>query len=252
MLCNTNRCDKIVAVKRLQRNGDSCMELKKVTDIVEMFTGENSKQKAKDFEILLKNGNKFQKLMAYYKCAIMEVETKFKVLNESLSLRYDHNPIETIKTRLKDPKSIIDKVIRKGMDCTWTTIEKEMNDIAGIRVVCTFIEDVYMVAEYLMKQDDITLVEYKDYIKSPKENGYRSLHVIVSIPIFLANEKRMMKVEVQFRTMAMDFWASLEHKLRYKKDLECTEEIEKELKECAETSAKLDEKMQYIKNKIEG
>ena len=136
------------------------MELKKVTDMVEFFTGENNKERAKDFEILLENGNKFQTLMAYYKCAIMEVETKFRVLNESLSLRYDRNPIESIKTRLKDPKSIIDKVLRKGIPCTWTAIEKEMDDIAGIRVVCAFVEDVYMVADYLMKQDDITLVEY--------------------------------------------------------------------------------------------
>ena len=227
------------------------MELKKVTDIVEIFTGEDSKEKARDFELLLENGNKFRTVMAYYKCAIMEVETKFRVLNESLSLRYARNPIESIKTRLKDPQSIIDKVLRKGIPCTWPSIEKEIDDIAGIRVICAFVEDVYMVAEYLMKQDDITLVEYKDYIKSPKENGYRSLHLIVSIPIFLANEKRMMKVEIQFRTIAMDFWASLEHKLRYKKNLECTEEIEKELKECAETSASLDEKMQKIKNRIE-
>ena len=187
------------------------MELKKVTDIVEIFTGEDSKEKARDFELLLENGNKFRTVMAYYKCAIMEVETKFRVLNESLSLRYARNPIESIKTRLKDPQSIIDKVLRKGIPCTWASIEKEIDDIAGIRVICAFVEDVYMVAEYLMKQDDITLVEYKDYIKSPKENGYRSLHIIVSIPIFLANEKRMMKVEIQFRTIAMDFWASLEH-----------------------------------------
>ena len=227
------------------------MELKKVTDIVEIFTGEDSKEKARDFELLLENGNKFRTVMAYYKCAIMEVETKFRVLNESFSLRYARNPIESIKTRLKDPHSIIDKVLRKGIPCTWASIEKEIDDIAGIRVICAFVEDVYMVAENLMKQDYITLVEYKDYKKSPKEIGYRSLHIIVSIPIFLANEKRMMKVEIQFRTIALDFWASLEHKLRYKKNLECTEEIEKELKECAETSASLDDKMQKIKNRIE-
>ena len=169
------------------------MELKKVTDIVEIFTGEDSKEKARDFELLLENGNKFRTVMAYYKCAIMEVETKFRVLNESLCLRYARNPIESIKTRLKDPQSIIDKVLRKGIPCTWASIEKEIDDIAGIRVICAFVEDVYMVAEYLMKQDDITLVEYKDYIKSPKENGYRSLHIIVSIPIFLAKLSALIK-----------------------------------------------------------
>ena len=229
------------------------MEINKLTDIVRIFSEENVDPRAVELAKLLGNEEKFRTLMAYYKCAIMEVETKFRVLNESLSIRYDRNPIESIKSRLKDPKSIIDKLYRKGVEPNFSAIEKHLEDIAGIRVICAFKEDVYLISEYLLKQDDITLVEYVDYIKNPKPNGYRSLHVIVNIPIFLGNEKRLMKVEIQFRTMAMDFWASLEHKIKYKKDLqlEYSEEIERELKECADVSDMLDEKMQLIKRQIE-
>ena len=229
------------------------MEINKLTDIVRIFSEENVDPRAVELAKLLGNEEKFRTLMAYYKCAIMEVETKFRVLNESLSIRYDRNPIESIKSRLKDPKSIIDKLYRKGVEPNFSAIEKHLEDIAGIRVICAFKEDVYLISEYLLKQDDITLVEYVDYIKNPKPNGYRSLHVIVNIPIFLGNEKRLMKVEIQFRTMAMDFWASLEHKIKYKKDLqlEYSEEIERELKECADVSDMLDEKMQFIKHQIE-
>ena len=152
----------------------------------------------------------YKRLMSYYQCAIMEVETKFNVLNEELSLQYDRNPIETIKSRLKSPESIIDKVNRKKLPMTVESIEKNINDIAGIRVICSFQSDIYMLAEAFLKQDDITLVEKKDYIQAPKSNGYRSLHLIVEIPIFLRDEKRIMKVEVQFRTISMDWWASLE------------------------------------------
>ena len=161
----------------------------------------------------------YKRLMSYYQCAIMEVETKFNVLNEELSLQYDRNPIETIKSRLKSPESIIDKVNRKKLPMTVESIEKNINDIAGIRVICSFQSDIYMLAEAFLKQDDITLVEKKDYIQAPKSNGYRSLHLIVEIPIFLRDEKRIMKFEVQFRTISMDWWAILEHKICYKKDV---------------------------------
>ena len=130
-------------------------------------------------------------------------------------------------------------------------IEKNLNDIAGVRVICSFLDDVYDIAEALLKQDDIRIIRVKDYIKNPKPNGYRSLHLIVAIPIFLADEKKIMKAEIQLRTIAMDFWASLEHQLRYKKEGEFTEEIAKELYECAETSAQLDLKMQNVRRKIE-
>lgn len=192
----------------------------------------------------------FQRLMAYYRCAIMEVETKFNVLNEEFSLEHDRNPINGMKTRLKNPASIKEKLDRRNLNTDISTIENELHDIAGIRVVCSFPEDVYMLAEALLKQDDITLIERKDYIKNPKPNGYRSLHLIVSVPIFLAHEKRNMKVEIQLRTIAQDFWASLEHQLRYKKDKEITSEMADELLYCANLSAELDEKMDTLRRHI--
>lgn len=193
----------------------------------------------------------YRKLMAYYTCAMMEVETKLNVLNEEFSLQYDRNPISSIKTRLKSFDSIIEKLQRKGLPMDdFDMIEQSLNDIAGVRVICSFPEDVYMLAEALLKQDDIRLLERKDYIASPKANGYRSLHLIVEVPIFLAQEKRLMKVEVQLRTIAMDFWASLEHQLKYKKELENTEELTRELLECAEVSAALDAKMEEIRKRI--
>ena len=186
----------------------------------------------------------YMKLMSYYKCAIMEIETKFRVLDEQFSLRYDDNPIETIKSRLKSPESIMKKVQKKGLKMTTDDIEKNITDIAGIRVICSFKEDIYKLAKCLLQQDDITLIEKKDYIKNPKESGYRSLHLIVEVPIFLEDEKRAMKVEVQFRTIAMDFWASLEHKIYYKFEGKAPAGIKDELKECAS----LDDKMESIKN----
>ena len=194
----------------------------------------------------------FKRLMAYYKCAIMEVETKFRVLNQEFSLEYDRNPIETIKTRLKSPDSIVKKLAKKDVPLTVESIEKNLNDIAGVRVICSFPEDIYVLADCLLQQDDIKLIEVKDYIKNPKPNGYRSLHLIVEIPIFLKDEKKNMRVEVQLRTIAMDFWASLEHKLSYKKDIPQDEEelLRRELLDCAQISADLDLRMEKIKNRI--
>ena len=193
----------------------------------------------------------YSKLMAYYRCAIMEVETKFNVLNEEFSLQYDRNPINGIKSRLKSIESIKEKLERKGLPYTVQAIEENLNDVAGVRVVCSFTADVYLLAEALLKQDDIQLIEKKDYIANPKENGYRSLHLIVSVPIFLAHEKRIMKVEVQLRTIAMDSWASLEHQPRYKKDLEFTEEMVSELYRCAQLSSELDEKMDALRAQVQ-
>lgn len=190
----------------------------------------------------------FQRLMAYYRCAMMEIETKFKVLNEEFSLQYDRNPINSIKTRLKKLSSIVEKMERKNYPMTVESVEEYLNDVAGIRVVCSFPEDVYCLANALLKQDDIILLQKKDYIANPKENGYRSLHLIVSVPIFLENEKRMMKVEIQLRTIAMDCWASLEHQLRYKKDINFTKEMEQELYECAKICKDLDWRMDRLRN----
>ncbi len=221
-----------------------------INDIREHFFKELTRET--HIERIKENSLPYVSLMSYYRCAIMEVETKFKVLNEQFSLRYDENPIETIKSRLKSPESIMKKLNKKELPLTTDAIEKYITDIAGVRIICSFEEDIYKMAKLLLQQDDITLIEQKDYIASPKESGYRSLHLIVEIPIFLENEKRPMKVEVQFRTIAMDFWASLEHKIRYKKDIEpeLMEELSKELTECALRCADLDHRMEGIRNRI--
>lgn len=192
----------------------------------------------------------YKELMAYYRCAMMEVETKFRVLNEELSLEYDRNPIETIKTRLKSIDSIADKLARQNMAMTVDNIENNMHDVAGVRVICGFPSDIYTLSEAFLNQDDITLIERKDYMANPKPNGYRSLHLIVEIPIYLHDEKKPMKVEVQFRTISMDWWASLEHKIRYKKDVKVPKDIADELRECAEAAAILDGRMEQIQKKI--
>lgn len=198
------------------------------------------------------NKKPFDLLMSYYECAIMEIETKFRVLNHELSLEYDNNPIESIKTRVKSYDSILKKIRRKNIPLNLQAIEENLKDIAGVRVICSFPDDIYKLAESFLKQDDITLIERKDYIKNPKPSGYRSLHLIVQVPIFLQNEKKMVNVEVQFRTIAMDFWASLDHKMRYKKELsdEEVEILQEELYDCAKQSAVLDERMQGIRDRI--
>ena len=174
-------------------------------------------------DAIQKNIMPMNELMAYYRCAIMEVETKFNVLNEEFSLQYDRNPIENVKSRLKSTDSIIRKLKKKELPFSLEAMQENINDVAGIRVICSFPEDIYMLADCLLNQDDIKLITKKDYIKNPKKSGYRSLHLIIEVPIFLKNEKRYMKVEVQLRTIAMDFWASLEHKLRYKKNISLEE-----------------------------
>lgn len=192
----------------------------------------------------------YKEMMAYYRCAMMEVATKFNVLNEELSLEYDRNPIETIKTRLKSPESVLDKLRRRGLPVSVGSIEENINDVAGVRIICAFPSDIYMLADAFLMQDDIVLLQRKDYIKNPKPNGYRSLHLVVNIPIFLHRDKKMMKVEVQFRTISMDWWASLEHKIRYKKDISASIDIDRELFDCAQTSAALDMRMEDIHKKV--
>ncbi len=199
------------------------------------------------------NSKPYRELMAFYRCASMEIETKFRVLNEQLSLEKEHNPIESIKSRLKSPDSIARKMNRKKIPLNIRALEENIFDVAGVRVICAFPEDIYFLADCLLKQDDVRLIERKDYIENPKPSGYRSLHLIVEVPIFLKNEKRPMKVEVQLRTIAMDFWASLEHKLRYKKDIApgLLSDLSDELVQCSLESARLDMKMQEIRQKIE-
>lgn len=207
-----------------------------------------SKVEAQDW--FNKYATSYKELMAYYRCAIMEVTTKFNVLNEELSLQYDRNPIESVKSRLKSPESLFKKMQNKGLALTLTNIRESISDIAGVRVICSFPSDIYTLSDAFLRQDDITLIKKKDYITHPKENGYRSLHLIVEIPIFLHDETKNMPVEVQFRTISMDWWASLEHKIRYKKDIENTKELEKELLECAEIAANLDARMENIQKRV--
>ena len=203
-------------------------------------------------DLIEKNKRPMDELMSYYQCAIMEVETKFKVLNQEYSLEYDRNPIEDIKSRVKSMESLIKKIRKKDIPLTLSSIEENIHDIAGVRVICSFLDDIYMLADCLLSQNDITLLEKKDYIKNPKPGGYRSLHLIVSVPIFLQDGKRNMTVEVQLRTIAMDFWASLEHKLRYKKDIPADKAkyLEDEMLACAQISADLDMRMQNVRDVI--
>ena len=195
---------------------------------------------------------RYKELMAYYRCAMMEVETKFRVLNEEFSLEDDRNPIEAIKTRMKSTESIGNKLQRRNLPFTIESIEEHLNDVAGVRVICGFPGDIYRLSEAFLRQDDVTLIEKKDYIENPKRNGYRSLHLIVSVPIYLHDEKRHMRVEVQFRTIAMDWWASLEHQIRYKKEVTVTNLNARELRDCAEQAALLDYRMEQLYNAIQG
>lgn len=195
----------------------------------------------------------FRRLMTYYDCAMMEVETKFRVLDAEFGLQHDRNPIESIKTRLKSPDSLAKKLSRKGFPMTVESIEENIFDVAGVRVVCTFPEDLFSLADALLAQDDVTLIERRDYVASPKPSGYRSLHLIIETPIFLEHEKRLVKVEVQLRTISMNFWASLEHQLRYKKGLAEADAaaVAEELVDLAEVAANLDARMQALRNYLD-
>ncbi len=191
-------------------------------------------------------------MLMNYQCAVMEVETKFNILNNRLSIQGEHNPIESIKSRVKSLDSIIRKLKKMQLPITIESAEENLRDIAGVRVVCSFVDDIYRIADNFLAQEDVTLIQRKDYIQNPKPSGYRSLHLIIKTPIYTENGKKDMFVEVQMRTIAMDFWSSLEHKLRYKKNLnlQTAEQLAKELEVCAEESAKLDEKMLSIRNRI--
>ena len=220
------------------------MELNKVIDL-EALTASGFP------EGLIEQASGFMELMMQYRCALMEVETKLNVLNAEFTMKNNRNPFESIKSRIKTPKSILEKLRRKGFEISVKGIEENLADVAGIRVICSFPDDIYATAKMLTDQDDIRVIQVKDYIINPKPNGYRSLHLILEVPIFLSNEKKNMKVEVQFRTIAMDFWSSLEHKLKYKKNIENAEEISKELQRCAEASSQLDLRMQALRDRIE-
>ncbi|MCI9073361.1 MAG: response regulator [Lachnospiraceae bacterium] len=261
-----DKCFRMGVSDFIRKPFDPSIVRNRVKNAVELFACKNQlEQKVeeqnetlkKQYQIIqmqaeeLKQAKPFNKLMMQYRCAIMEVETKLKVLNNEFAQTYNRNPFESIQSRLKTPESIYDKLRRKGYPITVKNVEKYLSDVAGVRVICSFPDDIYRLAELFARQDDIILLKEKDYIKNPKDNGYRSLHLILNIPVFLSKGKKYMKVEVQFRTIAMDFWASLEHKLKYKKDMENAEEIVSRLKACAESIEALDYQMQEIRDKID-
>ena len=192
----------------------------------------------------------FDLLMMRYDSAIRAVKTKLEILNDELSLTSLQSPISTILSRRKTTISIIEKLKRMGKNLSLESIEKNLNDVAGVRVICPFLDDIYKIAHMLIKQDDITLIEVEDYIITPKPNGYRSYHMIIEVPVYFSNEKEPMRVEVQIRTAAMDFWASLEHQMKYKQNIPDADNVMLELKECADIIADTDIRMLNLREKI--
>ncbi|CDD34176.1 relA/SpoT domain protein [Roseburia sp. CAG:309] len=200
--------------------------------------------------VFIDQETEFRQMMMMYSCAIKEIKTKLQVLNDELSIKRQRNPIEFIKTRVKQPDSIASKLRRKGYPVTVQSVFENLSDVAGVRVICAFIDDIYKVADMLTAQDDIELIKRKDYIKNPKMNGYRSLHLIIEVPVFFSDHKEQIRVEVQIRTIAMDFWASLEHQLKYKKDIDDAESIMYELRACADVINRTDYHMQSLRDRI--
>jgi putative GTP pyrophosphokinase len=190
------------------------------------------------------------RFMMSYKFALDEMNTKIDILKQEFHYIHEYNPIEHVKSRLKTPENILKKVYRKGYELSLSSIKENIRDIAGIRITCSFISDIYRLSEMLQNQKDITLIECKDYIKNPKPNGYKSLHLILQIPIFMSDRVDNIYVEVQIRTIAMDFWASLEHKIYYKYNKEVPAKLVEELKEAADSVSQLDEKMESINREV--
>ena len=194
----------------------------------------------------------YREMMQLYSAAVREVRTKVEILDEEFRTRYAHNPIHHIDSRLKSPQSMMKKLARKGLPQTLEAAEANLNDIAGVRIICNYLEDIYRIADLLQRQRDVEFVHRRDYIENPKESGYRSLHLVIRIPVFLSSHTELVPVEVQIRTNAMDFWASLEHQLRYKSNHETTQQLRRRLQHCAEASAALDREMQDIYREING
>lgn len=188
--------------------------------------------------------------MLLYNSALKEVGTKLEILNDEFKYTHQYNPIEYIKSRIKTPESIVKKLKRNGYESTIANMMEYINDIAGIRIVCSFTSDIYRLAEMIGKQNDLTVVWVKDYIKNPKDSGYKSYHMLVTVPIFLSDRVVDTKVEIQIRTIAMDFWASLEHKIYYKFEGNAPDYISRDLKECAEIVSMLDAKMLSLNQAI--
>ncbi|GLX69998.1 GTP pyrophosphokinase [Paenibacillus glycanilyticus] len=202
---------------------------------------------------LLSSVSQFQQLkqlitrfMMTYKFALDEMETKIEILKEEFQMLHDYNPIEHTKSRLKSPESIMNKLVRKNMDISLPSIKENIRDIAGLRITCSFIKDIYLISDMLKRQSDLKVLEVKDYIKNPKPNGYQSLHMLIEVPVFLSDRVEQVCIEVQIRTIAMDFWASLEHKIFYKYNASVPDRLVQELKAAAESVTALDRQMERL------
>lgn len=202
------------------------------------------------FGVLKSTSDEWEKMRLIYDAALREVNTKLETLNNEFKLRHQYNPIEHITSRIKSPESIAKKLKHNGYDITVGNIIRHINDVAGIRIICSYTTDIYRIAKLIANQSDVTVLKIKDYIANPKPNGYKSYHMIISVPIFLSEQIVDTKVEIQIRTIAMDFWASLEHKMYYKFEGNAPENIRRELKECADLVAFLDQKMLAINEEI--
>lgn len=207
---------------------------------VKQLLAENSQQQIMD------QMYQFIELEHLYDSAIREVKTKLEILDSEFRTKYSYNPIHHIEDRLKSPQSMFKKLQRLNLPFSVESVRENLFDIAGVRVICNYIEDIYQVADLLTAQDDIVLIKRKDYIANPKANGYRSLHLVIETPVYLSEKKELVNVEVQIRTIAMDFWASLEHELKYKTDTEVSADLAEQLRMCAETIAQTDIQMQQI------
>ena len=196
------------------------------------------------------NNNSLSQMYQLYNAGIKELRTKLEILDSEFMLMYEHDPIHHIEYRLKSPQSIEEKLSKKNMEFRPENVNEYVNDVAGIRVICCFLEDIYHVSGLLLAQNDVELVQKKDYIVSPKLSGYRSLHLVVSVPVYFSDHSKRVKVEIQFRTIAMDFWASLEHQLKYKSGKDVPESLRDELLDCADSISQLDRRMQRIHRKI--
>ncbi|HCD69044.1 MAG TPA: GTP pyrophosphokinase [Ruminococcaceae bacterium] len=207
---------------------------------VKQLLAENSQQQIMD------QMYQFIELEHLYDSAIREVKTKLEILDSEFRTKYSYNPIHHIEDRLKSPQSMFKKLQRLNLPFSVESVRENLFDIAGVRVICNYIEDIYQVADLLTAQDDVVLIKRKDYIANPKANGYRSLHLVIETPVYLSEKKELVNVEVQIRTIAMDFWASLEHELKYKTDTEVSADLAEQLRMCAETIAQTDIQMQQI------
>ncbi|MGN1019453.1 MAG: GTP pyrophosphokinase family protein [Aristaeellaceae bacterium] len=209
---------------------------------------ENMMQLSAEFQQMV---DEFFTVQCRYQAAIREVQTKLEILDDEFQMKHRRNPIHHMQTRMKSIQSMMEKLQRKHESISIASAVTNLTDIAGVRVICSYIQDIYTVADLLTSQDDVKVIRVRDYIKNPKPNGYRSLHLVLEIPVFLSEGRIPVPVEVQIRTIAMDFWASLEHSLRYKAEGQVTEEISQELLQTASDIAALDLRMQQIHDKVD-